>query len=709
MADNRARFFPGLPVDPRSSYAATEALNLATEAMRNAADAMSRAAEYMFSQSDATATTLTNMGGSSSRPGTGGARPEIPTRRSSLDPGVSVGSLNLERPQPAYLLPSRSSLPASQPPAFPKSSVAHVDLIDAVEKIKSQSEEKENPYSRYSGGSYREEVADRNIGGLYKPTNSSFTPLKAECQSPLIESDNEEAHRPPHPPATRMSTSREVLFISIVCMAQLLTQCALAQTIAPLPFIAQAFYPSGAASATNLAWFSAAFALTVGTFILPSGRLGDVYGHKIVFAIGWMWFGLFSLACGFAQQVQDGGLSGEIFLIYCRAMQGIGPAIVMPNGLALFGTTYPPGKKKNMIFALFGACAPAGFVIGATFSSLLSMKAHWSWSFWILGIVCIGLFVLTFIIVPTPTVHHGLNPPKENTLSKQFWATYEILDIRGGFLGLTGLILINISLNQAPSVGWEVPYTYFLLIIGLLFIVAFFISQKHASHPLIPLPTLNSDTLFVLACTACGWASMGIWIFYTWAFMENLVLLTPLGASAWFAPCPVAGLVASAATGIALSKMHPRWLMMMSMVAFFIGTTVMATNDPTRIFWTGVFWSVVIMPFGMDMSFPSATILVSDRAGPGSQGAAASLVNTVVNYAISVGLGLAGTVVRGVGGERSPQDMLRGFRDAWYMGMALSGTGIVIAILFCGIGVVDSRKKRKAEEVSRGRVQREDE
>lgn len=62
------------------------------------------------------------------------------------------------------------------------------------------------------------------------------------------------------------------------------------------------------------------------------------------------------------------------------------------------------------------------------------------------------------------------------------------------------------------------------------------------------------------------------------------------------------------------------------------------------------------------------------------QGVAGSLVNTVVNYSISLGLGLAGTVERYVDPDGS--NMLKGYRGASYMGVGLAGLGSIIAICF---------------------------
>lgn len=61
------------------------------------------------------------------------------------------------------------------------------------------------------------------------------------------------------------------------------------------------------------------------------------------------------------------------------------------------------------------------------------------------------------------------------------------------------------------------------------------------------------------------------------------------------------------------------------------------------------------------------------------QGLSASLVNTVINYSISIGLGIAGTVESNVAPEGS--DVLKGYRSAWYCGIGLAGLGIGVSVV----------------------------
>lgn len=91
-----------------------------------------------------------------------------------------------------------------------------------------------------------------------------------------------------------------------------------------------------------------------------------------------------------------------------------------------------------------------------------------------------------------------------------------------------------------------------------------------------------------------------------------------------------------------------------------------------------------------DMSFPSGTLILSNSMPREHQGVAGSLVNTVVNYSIALGLGFAGTVERYVDPDGS--DMLKGYRGASYMGVGLAGLGSIIAILFTIVTWLKSRK-----------------
>ncbi|KAL4781746.1 major facilitator superfamily [Aspergillus varians] len=462
--------------------------------------------------------------------------------------------------------------------------------------------------------------------------------------------------------ADTFSLPREITFVIIVCMSQFITQANVGICLSPLDIVGADF---GLSKGPELAWFLAGYSLTVGTFILVFGRCGDLFGYRRMYVIGFLWLALWSFVAGISVY------SNHILFIFARVLQGLGPAMLLPNGLAILGATYAPGKKKDMVFALFGATAPNGAIIGAVFAAIFSQFAWWPWTYWSMAIVSVVCAGIGYIVI-APIRH---TRPAENL--------FVALDIPGATTGITGLVLVNIAWNQAPAVSWAEPYVIVLLILGALFLAAFFVIEfKYAKHPLIPLHAFSADVSFILACVAAGWGCFGTWIFYTWRFLIDSRSVSPILASAQFSPPCISGLLASVATGYLMSRIRPSLIMCISLTAFTVGTVLVAIAPVDQTYWALTFVSLVIIPWGMDMSFPAATLILSNSVKREHQGLAASLVTTVVNYSISLSLGFAGTIESQVVHGDSPGDRLKGYRSALYFAIGLSGLGLAVSVLY---------------------------
>lgn len=490
-------------------------------------------------------------------------------------------------------------------------------------------------------------------------------PLPSESETPneVYESrqhgeDDSKVERPKSLPG-------EVLFIAIICSSQLLAQAALALSIVPQHIIGRSFGIDNEPG--KLSWFSSGFSLTVGTFILIAGRFGDIFGHKPFFVGGYVWFALWSCLAGVAVY------SGPSFFIFCRTMQGIGPAFLLPNAIAIVSRCYDPGFRQNMIFCLYGATAPGGFLLGAVFSSLISQRLWWPWSYWVMALACLLLAVLGYFAIPAT--------PAPKTPEAESSSVWQRIDVWGSVTGVAALVLFNFAWNQGPVVSWTTPYTYSIMIIGILVFIAFVLIERRASHPLIPFGVLRIDSLFTLACISAGWSSFGIFVFYTLNFLEVLREQTPLLTSGQMIPIAISGIVAAGATGLLLNAFRASTVMLISMASFLIGGVIFATMPVDQIYWAQTFIGIIILPWGMDSSFPAATIILSRAMPRQHQGLAASLVTTFVNYSISIGLGFAGTVESQLNGQG--KSVLQGYRGAFYMGVGLAGLGVVVAVIFC--------------------------
>ncbi|KAF2742055.1 MFS general substrate transporter [Sporormia fimetaria CBS 119925] len=417
-----------------------------------------------------------------------------------------------------------------------------------------------------------------------------------------------------------MGIVHSLLFTAVCAVSHLMAQAALGQALMPVNYIARDLHVT---AMEEKSWFSAAYSLTVGTFILISGRLGDLFGHKQVYTVGWIWLAVWSGFAGFS-----GYTHSQVFFDICRAMQGVGPALLMPNALALLGLQYVDGsKEKNFAFAAFGALAPSGFVIGATFGSLFAQKAF---------------------------------------------------DWGGSVAIVTGMAIFNIAYNNSAVYGWDKHHVYTLAVLGCLILIGAYYIERGAEKPLIPVKQMDRTTGIVLALVGLGWAAFGIWVFYSVLFLQGVRHETPLLVSAQFTPAVIAGLVAAGLTGYLLTHTPISFVMLVSMVAFCVGCVVACVQPAHQKYFSSMFVSILIMPFGMDMSFPAAAVILSDHMPREHQGTAASLVNTVVNYSISCALGIAGIVER----YHHTDDGAQATKNALYTATGFAGLGVAMGALF---------------------------
>ncbi|KAH7327293.1 YOR378W-like protein [Rhexocercosporidium sp. MPI-PUGE-AT-0058] len=448
----------------------------------------------------------------------------------------------------------------------------------------------------------------------------------------------------------RMSVLHEGAIIVTICMAQILALSVLGQGLAPLHIFGGNF---GITNEGQISWYLAAFSLTVGTFILPAGRLGD----------NLFWYGVWSLIAGFSVY------STSILFSVCRSFQGIGPALIVPNALAIAGCSFQ-GKKKNYVFACFGASAPAGAVLGGVFAAIFSQLIWWPWTYWVMGIVLFTYTATSCLILP---------PDEQDVRSAVSKPTF---DFAGTITGVTGLVISNFAWNQAAVVEWSVPYTYILLIFGMLFFGIFIYVETHvARYPLVPIKSPSKEALYALSIIACGWACFGICVFYLWQLIENLRHHSVLSAAAQQCPVGMSGLLASLAVGYLFSKFHVAYIMVGAMACFITGQVLLATVPVSQTYWAQTFVALIVMPWGMDMSFPAGTIILSNGMPREHQGIAASLINTSI----------AGTTIWQT--DTRDDNTLGSYRNAWSFTIGLDGLGVVVALYFLWISAGRSKAR----------------
>src|SRR6187401_1336579 len=86
------------------------------------------------------------------------------------------------------------------------------------------------------------------------------------------------------------------------------------------------------ATVVDVQWVVEAYSLLLSAFLLLGGSLGDRYGRRRIFILGVAIFSLASLWCGFATNIHE--------LIFARAVQGAGGALLVPGSLAIISASF---------------------------------------------------------------------------------------------------------------------------------------------------------------------------------------------------------------------------------------------------------------------------------------------------------------------------------------------------------------------------------
>ena len=133
-------------------------------------------------------------------------------------------------------------------------------------------------------------------------------------------------------------------------------------------------------------WVSNAYLLALGSLILVGGSLGDVFGERRVFSIGVAGFGVVSLLCAIAPNIE--------VLIACRALQGGFGALLTPSALAVIVAAFPP-EERGAAIGSWTAWAGIATVVGPLAGGFLVDAVSWRLIF----AVNIPFVVITLMLV----------------------------------------------------------------------------------------------------------------------------------------------------------------------------------------------------------------------------------------------------------------------------------------------------------------------
>jgi len=275
-------------------------------------------------------------------------------------------------------------------------------------------------------------------------------------------------------------------------------------------------------SQASLVWIVNAYILTFGGSLLLGGRLGDLYGARRVFLIAILAFTLASLACGLA--------STQVQMIWARAVQGAGGAVVDAVSLALITNMFVETGERARAMGIYGFIASAGGTLGVLLGGLITSYFDWHWVF--LANIPFGLLVYALSLRLLPVT------PAEQTSPGR-------IDLVGA-VTLTGALMLAVyAIVSGGDVGWFSSRSLATYGAVVVLFAAFLFAESRVSNPLMPLGLLRSRMLVVTNVTAALSAAAMFATFFLTLYLQRVLGKSPWQVSLIFLPtCLISAVLA---------------------------------------------------------------------------------------------------------------------------------------------------------------------
>jgi EmrB/QacA subfamily drug resistance transporter len=409
------------------------------------------------------------------------------------------------------------------------------------------------------------------------------------------------------------------------------------------------------ASLADLEWTVNAYNLSFACLLLTGAALGDRFGRRRMFTVGLLAFTLASAAAALSPSVGA--------LIAARALQGAGAAVVMPLTLTLISEAFPR-DKRGMAIGLWGGIAGLAVAAGPVVGGAVVAGIDWHWIFWLN--VPIGL---------------ALVPLAASRLSESFGPRPQ-LDVAGLALAGVGLLGLTWALVRGNTVGWASGEVVATLLGGAALLALFVAWERRARSPMLPLvlfrrrgfATANGVSFFMYA---------GLFgaLFLMSQFLQTALGDSPLQAGIRLLPWTAAPMLIAPLAGGLADRLGNRPFMVLGLALQAIGLGWVALIAKPGMGYAELGLALTVAGIGTSMCFPTVANAVAGSVPLEEVGIASGTNSALRELGGVFGVAVLAAVFTRRGVYGSPQAFVDGFAPALWVACALSGLGIVAALL----------------------------
>jgi len=366
-------------------------------------------------------------------------------------------------------------------------------------------------------------------------------------------------------------------------------------------------------------WVINAYTLTLSALLLIGGAAADQFGRRLMFLVGIGIFAAASIGCGVAPTVE--------VLIFSRAIQGVGAALLIPCSLAIIGAAFDESERGAAIGIWSGSSA-----IAAGIGPLLGgwLVDHWSWR----AIFLINpLLAIAAVWIALRQLPESRDPEARAGL-----------DWRGAVLVFCGLGSLVYGLIAASSRGWGDFTVIGSLSAAAVLLVAFVLEERRSPAPMMPLVLFRSRSFSgVNLLTLLLYGALGGAFFFLPFLLIQVHGYSATAAGAVFLPFTLILGVLSRWSGGLVDRFGARWPLIAGPALSAIGFALLAVNSGDSRYWALVL-PMTVLGFGMAVTVAPLTTTVINAVASRQIGVASGINNAVASVASLLTIAGLGTV-----------------------------------------------------------------
>ena len=452
------------------------------------------------------------------------------------------------------------------------------------------------------------------------------------------------------------NTKTKRIVLLIVSVASFLVPFMSSSINVALPLIGKEFMMD----AVLLSWVSTSFLLTAAMFLLPFGKLADIYSRKKIFFYGILIYTIFSFLSAISKS--------SLFLICFRAFQGIGGAMIFGTSVALLSSVFPPGERGKAL-GYNSAAVYLGLSLGPFLGGFLTKIFGWQ-SIFFLNVI-LGVILIALIFFKLKGEWIGARKEKFDVVGSLFY----------GFSLL--MIIYGFSLFPKNLSQW-------LILIGVIGFLSFLKWEMKVKNPLLDINLFKNNIIFTFSNLAAFLnysATFGV-SFLLSLYLQYIKGFDPQKAGLVLISQPVVMAVFSPIAGRFSDKIEPRIIASFGMLVTFI-SLLMFTSLRENTSLEFIVTSLIFLGFGLAFFVVPNTNAIMNSVERGIFGLASAMVATMRLTGQMFSMGISMLMLAKFLGkvQITPQ----------YYSLFLHTTKIIFAIFafLCFIGIFISFGRKK--------------